>query len=98
MEPQFTQAISSRMVCDYLYFYYWFAVAIAILASGSFVFSLTMMKGPLLLKILAGLPYIFVIALGVLNALSWYVICERGLKPEQASNTGGRSAEGFRRR
>jgi hypothetical protein len=48
------------------------------------------------MKVLLVLPNIFVAGLGSLLALSLYVICERGLHPEESSNKGGRSAEGFR--
>lgn len=53
------------------------------------------MKGSILTKILVALPNLFVSALAVLTALSLYIICERGLRPEESSNKGGRSAEGF---
>ena len=99
MEPQFTQAISSRFVCDYLYFYYWLAVVVAalsVLGSGA---AIALAKGPILQKILMALPNLFVAALAVLTSLSLYIICERGLRPEVGeTNKGGRSAEGYRTR
>ena len=95
MEPQFTQAISSRFVCNYLYFYYWLAVVVAgFSVLGTFAVAIYA-KGPILQKILMALPNLFVAALAVLTALSLYIICERGLRPEESSNKGGRSAEGF---
>ena len=98
MEPQFTQAISSRFVCNYLYFYYWLAVVVAglsVLGTGA---AMVLTKGPILQKVLVALPNLFVAALAVLTALSLYIICERGLRPEESSNKGGRSAEGYRTR
>jgi hypothetical protein len=98
MEPEFTQAISSRFVCNYLYFYYWLAVVVAglsVLGTGA---AIALTKGPILQKVLVALPNLFVAALAVLTALSLYIICERGLRPEESSNKGGRSAEGYRTR
>ena len=95
MEPSFTQAVSSRFVCDYLYFYYWLAVVVAIMAALGTIGAAVAMKGSILTKILVALPNLFVSALAVLTALSLYIICERGLRPEASSNKGGRSAEGF---
>lgn len=95
MEPEFTRAVTSRFVCDYLYFYYWLAVVVAVLASIGTIGAAVAMKGPILTKFLVALPNLFVSALAVLTALSLYIICERGLRPEISSNKGGRSAEGF---
>jgi hypothetical protein len=95
MEPTFTQTISSRFICDYLYFYYWLAVVVAVMAAFGTVGAVIAMKGSLLTKVLVALPNLFVSALAVLTALSLYIICERGLRPEASSNKGGRSAEGF---
>ena len=95
MEPQFTRSISSRFVCDYLYFYFWLVVVLSSLAVLASVGSAVTLKGPLLMKVLLILPNLLVAGLGGLLALSLYVICERGLHPEESSNTGGRSAEGF---
>ena len=97
MEPEFTKAITSRFVCDYLYFYYWLAVVVAglsVLGTGA---AILLTKGGIVQKILVALPNLFVASLAVLTALSLYIICERGLRPEENSNKGGRSAEGFRR-
>ncbi len=95
MEPEFTRAISSRFVCNYLYFYYWLAVVVAglsLLGTGAAV---VLTKGSVVQKILMALPNLFVSALAVLTGLSLYIICERGLRPEESSNKGGRSAEGY---
>ena len=97
MEPEFTKAVSSRFVCDYLYFYYWLAVVVAGLSVIGTGAAVVLAKGGILQKILMALPNLFVAALAVLTALSLYIICERGLRPEESSNKGGRSAEGFRR-
>ena len=95
MEPSFTQAVSSRFVCDYLYFYYWLAVVVAVMAALGTIGAAVVMKGSLITKVLVALPNLFVSALAVLTALSLYIICERGLRPEASSNKGGRAAEGF---
>lgn len=95
MEPAFTQAVSSRFVCNYLYFYYWLVVAVAGLSLLGTVGVVVFAKGPFLQKLLMALPNLFVMALAVLTALSLYIICERGLRPEESSNKGGRSAEGY---
>lgn len=97
MEPEFTKAVSSRFVCDYLYFYFWLVVVVVGLSVIGTIVGL-FAKGPLLYKILFALPNLFVAALGILTALSLYVICERGLHPEESSNKGGRLAEGFGKR
>lgn len=97
MEPQFTRTISSRFVCDYLYFYFWMVVTLTSLAVIAGIGSAVAMKGSFLVKLLVVLPNLFVAGLGSLLALSLYVICERGLRPEESSNKGGRSAEGFAR-
>lgn len=98
MEPQFTQAVSSRFVCDYLYFYFWFVAVLAGLALVGSGATILFAKGSILQKILMALPSIFVSGLGVMLALSLYIICERGLRPEESSNKGGRSAEGYKSR
>lgn len=98
MEPQFTRSISSRFVCDYLYFYFWMVVTVTALAVLASIGSAVAMKGSLLVKLLVVLPNLLVAGLGSLLALSLYVICERGLRPEESSNKGGRSAEGFGRK
>ena len=85
-EPGFTQTISSRTVCDYLYFYYWYALVLAALTLFGAVGTILMMKGPLINKLGVGLMYAFVLSLAVLLALSLYIICERGLKPDQNKN------------
>lgn len=95
MEPEFTRAVSSRFVCDYLYFYYWLAVVVAVLATIGSIGAAVAMKGSILTKFIVALPNLFVSALAVLTSLSLYIICERGLRPEASSNKGGRSAEGF---
>jgi hypothetical protein len=98
MEPQFTQAISSRFVCDYLYFYFILVSVLAGLSVLGTAATLILAKGPLLQKILMALPGLFVAGLGILLSMSLYIICERGLRPEESSNKGGRSAEGYRTR
>lgn len=97
MEPQFTRAISSRFVCDYLYFYYWLVVVITSLAVIASIGSAVALKGSFLMKLMLVVPNLLVAGLGIMLALSLYVICERGLHPEDSSNKGGRSAEGFRK-
>ncbi len=98
MEPQFTQAISSRFVCDYLYFYFILVVVLAGVSLIGTVSAIVLAKGGLLTKILFAVPNLLVMALAVLLAMSLYIICERGLRPEESSNKGGRSAEGYRTR
>lgn len=97
MEPEFTRAVSSRFVCNYLYFYFMLTIAVAALSvvgAGAAAFAV---KGSLLTKLFLILPNLLVAALAVLTGLSLYVICERGLRPEE-SNKGGHSAEGYRSR
>lgn len=98
MEPQFTQAVSSRFVCDYLYFYFILVMVVAGFSLIGIVSTILLAKGGLLNKILFTIPNILILALAILNAMSLYVICERGLRPEESSNKGGRSAEGYRTR
>jgi hypothetical protein len=95
MEPQFTQAISSRFVCDYLYFYFILVCVVAGLSLISTVGAVVLAKGSLVTKILFAVPNLLVLALAVLMSMSLYIICERGLRPEESSNKGGRSAEGY---
>ncbi len=81
MEPQFTQKISSRFVCDYLYFYFWLAVVVIGLAFAGAVGAAFVIKAPVTTKVLMVLPYVISGTLGCLSALSFYIMCERGLKP-----------------
>lgn len=96
MEPEFTRAVSSRFVCNYLYFYFMLTIAVAALSVIGAGAAAVALKGSLLTKIFVILPNLFVAALAVLTGLSLYVICERGLRPEESSNKGGRAAEGYR--
>lgn len=73
----------------------WFAVVVAAFAVLGGLGTAIAMKGSILTRVLIALPNIFVAALAVLTALSLYIICERGLKPELSNNKGGRSAEGY---
>ena len=73
----------------------WFAVVVAAFAVLGDIGTAVAMKGNVVTRILMTLPNLFVAALAVLTALSLYIICERGLRPEEASNKGGRSAEGY---
>ena len=95
MEPEFTRGITSRFICDYLYFYFWLAVVVSGLSLLGSVGAAIAVKGPLVSKIFIVFPYLIMAALGVLTALSLYVMCERSLHPEDSSNKGGRSAEGY---
>lgn len=81
MEPEFTRKISSRFICDYLYFYFWLAVVVIALAFAGGVGAAFVIKAPVTTKVLMVLPYLISGTLGILTALSWYIICERGLKP-----------------
>ena len=81
MEPEFTRKISSRFVCDYLYFYFWLAVVTIGLAFAGGVGAAFTLKGPVSTKVLMILPYLISGTLGILMALSFYIMCERGLKP-----------------
>ena len=95
MEPEFTRSITSRFICDYLYFYFWLAVVLAAVSLLGAVGAAVALKGPLLNKVFFIFPYLIASGLGVLTALSLYVLCERALHPEESSNKGGRSAEGM---
>ena len=81
MEPEFTRKVSSRFVCDYLYFYFWLAVVVIVLAFAGGVGAAVAIKAPVTAKVLMILPYLISGTLGVLTALSFYIMCERGLKP-----------------
>jgi hypothetical protein len=96
MEPEFTRKISSRFVCDYLYFYFWLVVTTMSIAVIAAIGAAVAIKGSILTKFFMVLPNVLVATLASLLALSLYVICERGLRPEESSNKGGRSAEGYR--
>jgi len=81
------QGVSSRFICDYLYFYYWLVVTVMVLAVFTSVVTAFTIKGPVLVRVLMLLPNLFVGALALLTALSLYLICERGLKPGTKKET-----------
>ena len=98
MEPEFTRAVSSRFVCNYLYFYFMLTLVVAGLSVIGGVAAAFAVKGTVVTKLFMLLPNLLVATLAVLTGLSLYVICERGLRPEESETKGGRSAEGYRSR
>lgn len=79
MEPDFTKAVSSRFVCDYLYFYFMWTIVlglVSVVAGGTLALN---MKATVLTKVAVFLPYVFVAGLASLLGLSLYLMCERGL-------------------
>jgi len=87
MEPDFTKAVSSRFVCDYLYFYFMWTIVLGVLsvvAGGALALN---MKGSVFAKIVVFLPYVFVAGLASLLGLSLYLMCERGLVTKDKEQT-----------
>jgi hypothetical protein len=87
MEPDFTKAVSSRFVCDYLYFYFMWTIVlgvVSVIAGGTLAVN---MKGTVLTKVALFLPYVFVAGLASLLGLSLYLMCERGLATKDKEQT-----------
>ncbi len=85
MEAELTKGISSRFICDWLYIYMWItlvagALYIAMGLGGAF-----MLKGSLMTKAFVVLPSLMMGVLLGLMGVSFYVICERGMKPAEKS-------------
>jgi hypothetical protein len=82
--PQWTDKISSNIVCNYFYvFFIIFAVYAAIsLLGGVYIFATSKMS----VGILIGVIFNILLSFGIsaTSALFLYLICERALKPSMA--------------
>ena len=83
MEPQWMQKISSNTVCDWFYFFFVVNLIVALLSVGKIIFMAV--KSRMLTTVMGVLSLLIVIAvlgISVTNSLFFYLICDRGLKPE----------------
>ncbi len=85
MEADLTKGISSRFVCDWLYVYMWMTFVVGALYLALGIGGAVTMKGTLITKALVVLPSFIMAGFLGLMGISFYVICERGLKPEEKS-------------
>lgn len=95
--PQWTDAISNVVLCDFYYiFFIIFAIFAAIsLLGGIYIFSTTKMP----LSHLIGVFFNIILTggLSATSALFLYLICDRSLHPNYPSNADGfMGAEGFK--
>ncbi len=85
MEAELTKGISSRFVCDWLYVYMWMTFVVGALYLAIGIGGAVSMKGTLVTKALLVLPPLIMAVFLGLMGVSFYIICERGLKPEEKS-------------
>lgn len=85
MEAQITKDISSRFICDWLYIYMWLTFVVGAIYLLLGIGGAVIMKGTLVTKALMVLPSFIMAGFLALMGLSFYIICERGLKPEKKS-------------
>lgn len=85
MEAEITKGVSSRFVCDWLYIYMWMTFVAAALYLAIGLGGAYAVKGSLASKALLVLPSLIMATFLALMGLSFYIICERSLKPEEKS-------------
>jgi hypothetical protein len=85
MEAEITKGISSRFVCDWLYIYMWLTLVVGAIYVAMGIGAAVMLKGSVLSKAFLVVPSLLMGVFLGLMGISFYVICERGLKPAEKS-------------
>jgi hypothetical protein len=85
MEAELTKGLSSRFVCDWLYFYMWMLLVAAGIYVAMGLGSAYVLKGNFMMKLLVVLPSLVAATFLALTGMSLYILCERGLKPTEKS-------------
>jgi hypothetical protein len=85
MEAEITKGISSRFVCDWLYIYMWLTFVVGAIYVAMGLGAAVMLKGSLMSKAFLVVPSLLMGVFLGLMGISFYIICERGLKPAEKS-------------
>lgn len=85
MEAEITKGIPSRFICDWMYVYMWFIFVFAALYLALGIGGAVTIKANLATKALMVLPSLIGAAFLALTGMSFYVMCERGIKPQEES-------------
>jgi hypothetical protein len=80
MEPQWTKAISSEVVCNFFYFFYVLYAVLAVFTVFSLI-SLSFMNLPKNMIVMASIQGILTLAIATTTALFHYLVCARALLP-----------------
>lgn len=84
MEPEWTKAIPSRLVCDYYYVLFVINAVIAAFAVLALPVMLFTMKMPASMVMLHGFQVVIMAALAIIGSLSLYLLCDRSLLAKAA--------------
>ena len=84
-EPDWMNQIQSETVCNFFYAFFILYAIMAILALAGTVGVLAFMKLPKGLAIGHGFYGAFMVSLAATQALFFYLICDRALKPNEAT-------------
>lgn len=79
MEPEWTKAIPSKLVCDYYYVLFVINAVIAAFAIVALPIMLFTMKMPVSMLMLHAFQVIIMAALAIIGSLSLYLLCDRSL-------------------
>jgi hypothetical protein len=80
MEPEWTKAISSEVVCNFFYFFYVVYAVLAVFAVFSLV-ALYFTNLPKNMLMVSGIQGILMLAIATTGALFHYLVCARALLP-----------------
>lgn len=81
MEPSWMNQIASETVCRFFYLFFVFYTVLAGITLAGTIGLLTLLKIPKDLQIAQVFYGLFMVTLAATQALFFYLICERGLKP-----------------
>jgi hypothetical protein len=81
MEPSWMNQIASETVCNFFYLFFVFYSVLAGITLAGTIGLLTLLKLPKGVQIGQGVYGLFIFTLVATQALFFYLICERGLKP-----------------
>ena len=81
MEPSWMNQIASETICNFFYAFFVFYAILAGLALAGTISLLTLLKLQKGLQVGHGVYGLFMFTLAATQALFFYLICDRGLKP-----------------
>ena len=84
MEPSWMNQIASETVCNFFYAFFVIYAILAGIALAGTIGILTLLKLPKGVQIGQGVYGVFMFTLAATQALCFYLICDRGLKPGRA--------------
>jgi hypothetical protein len=81
MEPSWMNQIASETVCGFFYLFFLFYTLLTGIVLAGTIGLLTSLKLPKDIQIAQAFYGLFMVTLAATQALFFYIICERGLKP-----------------